>query len=221
MDLDQRLGPGAQPQRCRRIRYPGVFFESRSAASSSGRQMAASLLIVTPPRPRAAAGGASPSVTAPPAYTRSESSRPVPSRSAGRTGARHAARRRPGTTPPARLVPCPSRAARVNPPEVRPAHTSACLVVRRGTRSSLTIASRADTSGESGRAALPGGANPREDSRQAALFERAPCGVPGSPEGRMIWSAPIRTTVSMRRVLDELVGPLEGQPPCQSSMMQA
>ena len=54
-----------------------------------------------------------------------------------------AARGAPDRHAPARLVPCPSRAARVNPPEVRPAHKSACLAVRRGPCSSLTIAPRA------------------------------------------------------------------------------
>ena len=59
------------------------------------------------------------------------------------------------------------------------------------------------------------------DGPSRRLFERAACSVPDSQEGRMTWSAPTRTIVSMRRVLDELVGPLGGQPPCRSSMMQA
>ena len=58
--------------------------------------------------------------------------------------------------------------------------------MRRGTRSRLTIASRADIVGR----IRPHGAvewgNPREDKSAA-------CGVPGSQEGRMIWNALIRT----------------------------
>ena len=67
-------------------------------------------------------------------------------------------------------APCPSRAPRVNPPEVRPAHRSACLVVRRGTRSRLTIASRADIVG---RIRSHGAAGRRESARGQSVIRRA------------------------------------------------
>jgi hypothetical protein len=102
-------------------------------------------------------------------------------------------------------------------PEVRPAHKSACLVARRGTRSSLTIASRADIVG---RIRPHGAAGSGESARGQSLIRpvraggvrHAAGGVPGSQEGKMIWSAPIR-----RRHFAQATPSVRGSTPAAST----